>query len=135
MNKYAIPPEIIDKIQDFLPTEGSPKGGRPTGDIKNFLNALHWILRTGSPWRALPAEYGSWKTVYSRFRRWQKKEYMNAMLNQQTIHADLECVMIDSTYIHAHKQSSGARHSSGEDQALGRSRGGLTTKLHAVTDS
>ena len=46
----------------------------------------------------------------------------------------MESVMIDGTYIHAHKHSAGARHSSGT-QAIGRSRGGLTSKLHAVVDA
>ncbi|HJB64846.1 MAG TPA: transposase [Candidatus Mailhella merdavium] len=41
---------------------------------------VHWMLRTGSPWRALPEKYGSWKTVYSRFRRWQKRGYLTAIL-------------------------------------------------------
>ena len=33
--------------------------GEPIGDVRNFLNAVHWMLRTGSPWRALPEKYGS----------------------------------------------------------------------------
>jgi transposase len=31
-----------------------------------------WIDRTGSPWRDLPEKYGPWRTVASRFYRWQK---------------------------------------------------------------
>ncbi len=55
---YDIPDETWDAFECILPTEGSPKGGRPAGDLRNFLNALHWILRTGAPWRALPTKYG-----------------------------------------------------------------------------
>jgi transposase len=36
-----------------------------------MLNGILWILRTGAPWRDLPERYGNWKTVYSRFRRWE----------------------------------------------------------------
>ena len=43
-------------------------------------------------------------------------------------------IMIDGTYVHAHKHSAGARHSSGINQALNRSRGGFTSKIHAVVD-
>ena len=43
--------------------------------------------------------------------------------------------MIDGTYVRAHKHSAGARHSAGTNQALGRSRGGFTSKTHAVVDA
>lgn len=126
--------ELWTLIQGILPKEGSLKGGRPPGDVRTFINAIHWIVRTGAPWRALPERFGSWKTVYSRFRRWQQKGFWEGIMNLLTPSADMEYVMIDGSYIHAHKHSTGAKRSLG-DQAIGRSRGGLTTKLHAVTDA
>ena len=132
---YDIPEDLWLRLEPILPTEGSPRGGRPTGDVRNFLNAVHWMLRTGSPWRALPEKYGSWKTVYSRFRRWQKRGYLTAILKLLTLQADMNHIMIDGTYVHAHKHSAGARHTSGINQALGRSRGGFTSKIHAVVDA
>lgn len=132
---YDIPEDLWLRLEPILPTEGSPRGGRPIGDVRNFLNAVHWMLRTGSPWRALPEKYGSWKTVYSRFRRWQKRGYLTAILKLLTLQADMNHIMIDGTYVHAHKHSAGARHTSGINQALGRSRGGFTSKIHAVVDA
>ena len=132
---YDIPEDLWLRLEPLLPTEGSPRGGRPIGDVRNFLNAVHWMLRTGSPWRALPEKYGSWKTVYSRFRRWQKRGYLTAILKLLTLQADMNHIMIDGTYVHAHKHSAGARHTSGINQALGRSRGGFTSKIHAVVDA
>jgi transposase len=49
-----------------------PRTGRPANDHRAVINGMRWILRTGSPWRALPARFGSWKTVSSRFYRSQK---------------------------------------------------------------
>ena len=132
---YDIPEDLWLRLEPILPTECSPRGGRPTGDIRNFLNAVHWMLRTGSPWRALPEKYGSWKTVYSRFRRWQKRGYLTAILELLALQADMNHIMIDGTYVHAHKHSAGARHSSGINQALGRSRGSFTSKINAVVDA
>ena len=131
---YDLPDEIWNAIKEILPTEGSPKGGRPSGDLRNFLNALHWILRTGAPWRVLPEKYGNWKTIYSRFRRWQKRGYFTAMLEFVAKDADKENVMIDGSYIHAHKHSFGALKLLG-NQAIGVSRGGNTSKIHALVDS
>ena len=127
----CISERLWEQLEPLLPTEGSPRGGRPPGDTRNFLNAVHWILRSGAPWRALPCNFGSWKTVYSRFRRWQQRGFWNAILAVLAKEADMETVMIDGSYIHAHKHSAGARHSSGT-QAIGKSRGGFTSKLHAV---
>jgi transposase len=31
------------------------------------VEAMIWLARTGAPWRDLPAQYGSWTTVASRF--------------------------------------------------------------------
>src|ERR1700760_1363663 len=43
--------------------------------------------------------------------------------------------MIDSTIVRAHQHSAGAKKKDGEDQAIGRSRGGLSTKIHTLVDA
>ena len=42
-------------------------------DNRKFINAVVWILKTGSPWGDLPPDYGKWGTVHQRFIRWQRK--------------------------------------------------------------
>lgn len=110
MSYYDISDELWQRLEPLLPQEGSPKGGRPAQDKRTFINAIVWLLRTGSPWRALPPEeFGSWNTVYSRFRRWQKRGSWAAIFLALSSEPDLESVMIDSTYIHAHKHAAGAK--------------------------
>lgn len=70
-----------------------------------------WILRTGALWHDLPDRCGTWKTVYSRFRRWQQAGIWERILNAlqaEAIH-DGTLVLIDSSAIHAHQQAAGAR--------------------------
>ena len=48
-------------------------GGLPGGrwsDRRTVINGILFRLRTGTPWRDVPAQYGPWKTVYERHRRW-----------------------------------------------------------------
>jgi transposase len=49
--------------------------------------------------------------------------------------ADNEYAMIDSTIVRAHKHSAGAQKKDGKDQVIGRSKGGLSTKIHAMVDA
>ena|SRR5215207_7372534 len=50
----------------------SKRGGRPrTVDMREVLNAISYVDRTGCPWRMLPREFPNWKTVYWYFTRWQ----------------------------------------------------------------
>lgn len=109
MNYYEIAEELWQKLEPILPMEGSTKGGRPARDKREFINAIVWLLRTGSPWRALPSEFGSWRSVYSRFRRWQIKGYWKKIFQTLSLEPDLESVMIDGTYIHAHQHAAGAK--------------------------
>ena len=57
-------------LEPLLPP---PKpGGRPRRiAMRQVLNALFYIDRTGCQWRYLPKEYPNWKTVYWYFTRFQ----------------------------------------------------------------
>ena len=58
------------------------------------------------------------------------------------VDADNEYVMIDATIVRAHQHAAGALKKNGQDtkdvrkqEAIGRSKGGLTTKIHALVDA
>lgn len=89
-----------------------------------------WILRTGAPWRDLPSCFPSWSSVYTRFWRSPRNRLWARLLRVLSEQADTEYVMIDST---AHQHSACAREQQ-DNQALGHSRGGLSTKLHWLCD-
>ena len=54
--------------------------GRTGGDGRLFLEAVPWIARTGAPWRDLPPDFGSWNTVFKRFRDWVKGDVFERIL-------------------------------------------------------
>jgi len=73
-----------------------------------MVNAVLWILRTGAPWRDLPKRFGSWNSVYSRFRRWAQRGVWDSVLAELRKDADTESFMIDATIIRAHQDATGA---------------------------
>ena len=77
------------KLRPLLPPQ-KPRTGRPANDHRAVLDGILWILRTGSPWRSLPGRYGSWKTVSSRFYRWQKAGVWDRVLSALQRRADAE---------------------------------------------
>jgi transposase len=60
------------RLAPLLPPNQPAGGGKPNGDHRTVLNGICWRLRTGAPWRDVPARYGTWATLSSRFRRWQQ---------------------------------------------------------------
>src|SRR5215207_5232934 len=71
MRRHELTDEEWATLEPLLPPS-RPATGRPNKNHRTILNGILWILRTGAPWRDLPERYGSWRTVYSRFRRWQQ---------------------------------------------------------------
>ncbi|MGI8968107.1 MAG: transposase [Chloroflexota bacterium] len=59
-----------EQIAPLLPPP--KKQGRPTVDSYPLLAGILWIMRTGAPWRMMPAEFGHWHTAYSRYQDWQQ---------------------------------------------------------------
>lgn len=99
------------------------------------LEAMLWILRTGAPWRDLPASFGPWQTTYACFRRWTANGLWPALLKAlSSKHGDNEYLMIDSSAMRVHAH--GANPSGGQlAQAMGRSKASLSTKVHMACDA
>jgi transposase len=70
MNRGDVTHTPWERLQPLLPPQ-TPKTGRPAVDHRGILHGMLWILRTGAPWRDLPARDGPWRTVASRLYRWQ----------------------------------------------------------------
>ena len=92
-----------------------------------------WIARTSSPWRDLPDAFGNWNSVYVRFSRWAKQGAWESLFKALVDDPDFEYLIIDSTIVRAHQHASGRKRGT-QNQAIGRSRGGLTSKVHIAVD-
>ncbi len=123
-----------DRIKDLLPGRIGHVGANARNN-RLFIDAVLYRLRTGIPWRDLPARFGSFRNIHRRFSRWAEKGRWTKLLSLLAEDADTQYILIDSTVVRAHQHSSGAVGRDPSAQAIGRSRGGPTTKIHARTDA
>lgn len=110
--RHGLTDEQWELIEDLFPTNNFKTGRRPR-DRRELLNAMFWVLRTGAPWRDIPAEYGPWKTVWNFFDQWVGDGTFENMLSRLREHVapddglpdELWC--IDGTSIRAARCSAG----------------------------
>ena len=93
-------------IEPLLPNK--PRGV-PRVDDRRVLNGIFWVLRTGAPWRALPAEFGPPTTCYNRFVRWRKAGVWDRLMTAVSQAYDGEVQMIDSTTVRVHKHAANSK--------------------------
>lgn len=138
MDKYYIREEAFEKIFSFLQNKKRGKQGiycRRREKTRKFLEAVYFIMRTGAQWIELPKCYGAHKSVHKRFICWVKKGIWDDLLSYFAKDCDRESFMIDATIARAHACASGYKKGQQAEQALGRSKGGFTTKIHALVDA
>jgi len=138
-------------LEPLLP-RGKKPGWPVTWTKRQLIDGIRWRVRTGSPWRDVPPAYGPWQSVYGLFRRWQRNGTWREIVTALQARAGAAGlitweVSVDSTIARAHQHAAGAR-KKGDlqaeppggvddepgDHGLGRSRGGLTAKIHLACE-
>ncbi|HET8630439.1 MAG TPA: IS5 family transposase [Thermomicrobiales bacterium] len=131
-----------------MPLNGR-RGGQWRGH-RQVIDGILWRLRVGAPWRDVPGRYGPWQTCYDRFARWRRDGTWDRLLALAQSAADAAgeldwTICVDGTVVRADQHAARARHRPSKAdraaqvehppaEALGRSRGGLTTKRHLACD-
>ena len=107
--------------------------GVPRVNDRRVLNGIFWVLRSGAPWRDLPDKFGPYTTCYNRFVRWRRAGVWAKIMNALAGAHDTAVQMIDTSIVRVHQH--GACITRNKRQSMGRSRGGLTSKIHALVDT
>jgi transposase len=105
---------------------------RDSERLRRFVEAVVYVLRTGVAWDDLPERFGKPNSLCRRFRRWAVAGIWDGLFTAGVPEDALETVMVDATITKAQRFASGAR--GGGEEDLGRSRGGLTSKIHVLVD-
>jgi transposase len=98
-------------IEDLFPPPAAT--GRPPRSRRQILDAIFYVLRTGSPWRDVPAEFGPWQTAWRLFDAWNAGGIFDEILHRlRTRMIELDPVdkqlwCIDGTIIRAHRCAGG----------------------------
>ena len=108
---YELTGEQWDLIRTLMPT---PKPGGRWNDHRTTLDGMMWVLKSGSPWRDMPERYGSWKSVYDRFRRWSSDGTIDKILERLRYRLDKDGFIdwgvwcVDGSNVRAHPAAAGA---------------------------
>jgi transposase len=128
--RYELTDDEWTAIKPMLPYK--PRGVPRVND-RRVLNGIFWVLRSGAPWRDLPGSFGPYTTCYNRFVRWRRAGVWAKIMNALAGAHDAAVQMIDTSIVRVHQH--GACITRNRRQSMGRSRGGLTSKIHALVDT
>jgi len=82
MNRESYPTDLSAKQWKLLATMLPPPeqlGRKRSVDLREIINALCYLARSGCQWRMLPKEFPKWQTVYYYFSRWRESEWFIAL--------------------------------------------------------
>ena len=100
----------MERLKPFFPLSH----GKPRVDDRKVLSGIVFINRNGLRWRDAPAVYGPHKTLYNRWFRWSRMGIFGRIL-MELVRQDVETemIMIDATYLKAHRTASSLRKEGG----------------------
>lgn len=107
MRRHELTREEWQALKPLLRRVGP--GRPPKIADRRFLNAVLWKVKTGVPWRDLPPRFGSWKTIYSRFRGWAIAGHFKKLFDALQIEVDDNWNAIDGSYVRAHQHAAGGK--------------------------
>jgi transposase len=111
-------------IRPLLPVQ---RGNVRIGNLE-VINAVLFVAENGCKWRALPARFGNWHTIYTRLRRWAAAGVLDrvfqALPEHRLIRIRVDCVGLDSTSVKVHPDGTGARQKTARKPSASRGAAG-----------
>jgi transposase len=128
LRRYALHDDQWERIKDLLPGRKGHVGANAK-DNRLFVETVLWRYRSSAPWRDLPERFGDWNNTHRRFSRWAKTGVWERIFKHLAADPDNEYAMNDRrSYAPTNTEKRG-------DEAIGRSKGGLTTKINTTVDA
>ena len=93
----------FESLAPLLPTDTR---GKPRVDDRRVISGVIHVLKSGCRWKDAPEAYGPHKTLYNRWKRWGQMGVFTRMMEGLSASAERKTVMIDATYLKAHRTAS-----------------------------
>ena len=106
-NLFWLTEEQMARLQPYFPKSHC----RQRVDDRRVLSGIIFVNRNGLRWCDAPREYGPAKTLYNRWKRWSDKGIFIQMMEGLAVPeaAEHKTIMIDATYLKAHRTASSLR--------------------------
>ena len=131
-NLFWLNNEQWQRIEPHLPTDVR---GVERQDDRRIISGIIHVLKSGCRWSDCPEAYGPPTTIYNRFARWARRGIWENLFRELAGNGRSR----DTQMIELHSRQSaslgGGRKRGEQKQAVGRSRGGRNTKVHALADA
>lgn len=110
-NLFWLTDAQMDRLRPFFPKSH----GKPRVDDRRVLSGIIFINRNGLRWCDAPREYGPPKTLYNRWKRWGDMGVFARMMEGLASEGpEQKTIMIDATYLKAHRTASSLRAKKGD---------------------
>ena len=119
----------LERIKPFFPRSH----GAPRVDDRRVVSGIIYVIKHGLQWKDAPDEYGPHKTLYNRFIRWSRLGVFNKIFTELANKTSFDgSLMLHSPQGSPHGGKPAQKGDS--SRLIGRTKGGLNSKLHAVCD-
>ena len=99
-----------------------------------ILHRILFVLSEGCSWRAIDTPQANWNSIYHYWRQWCQDDLWKQLLDGWAPELKGKGRFLDSTHVKVHRSACNPAGGQ-EQQAMGRTKGGLNTKIHAVVDA
>ena len=109
-NLYWLSEAQMKQLLPYFPK----RHGVPRVDDRRVLSGIIFLNRNGLRWRDAPREYGPYKTLYNRWKRWSDMGvFARIMTGLAAEVPDNKTISIDATYLKVHRTASSLRSKKG----------------------
>lgn len=120
----------FNRFRKFLPVPGNAE--KVLAIV--VISCAIWVIKYGRSWSDIPPTYGKHNTIRKRFSRWSKcGKFRDAFKDLAKRTGKRNIAMIDSTVVKAHRTAASMKNDK-KPREIGRSVGGLTTKIHLLAN-
>ena len=131
-NLFWLSDEQWQRIEPHLPTDVR---GVERQDDRRIISGIIHVLKSGCRWSDCPEAYGPPTTIYNRFARWARRGIWENLFRRARRQWSIEGHADDQLHSRQSASLGGGRKRGEQKQAVGRSRGGRNTKIHALADA